>query len=207
MLKKRTKRILIGCIIIIFLLGAGFIFMRFDAGFFHVFYNNDAACANCLGQVGLSMRMYSNKYDENFPAGKEKPLDSLALLAEEGFLEAMHCYTSHALGQKLSQYYKKHKKIPEKLCCYRYNEGLTESAPCDSVLMYYYKPIKWCCYMHPMKENGRMILFVDGHRKFHPEEEFQKMQKATLDWIKKNKEEKHNKKDALNSDTAVAESE
>ena len=189
MLKKKT--ILYSLLIILVLSGLIF-YLSVGTNIFPPYNNPEAACANCLGQVGLSMRMYSDKYNEHFPAGKKTPLDSLALLAEGGFLEAMHCYTSHALGKKLSQYYKIHKKIPKELCCYRYNEGLTESAPADSILMYYYKPIKWCCYMHPMKKKGRMILFVDGHRKFHPEEEFQKMQKATLDWIKKNKEEKHN---------------
>ena len=130
------------------------------------------------------MRMYSQEYDEHFPAGKGKPLDSLALLADEGFCKSLHCYTSHALGQELAQYYEKHKEIPEELCCYRYNEGLTENAPIDSVLMYYYKPIKWATWDFPAKEKGRFILFLDGHMNFHPEEEFQKFQKDTIAYLK-----------------------
>jgi hypothetical protein len=173
--------------LLIFILFAGFFFLRYDANYFHVFHNNNAACSNCLSQVGLALRMYSQEFNGHFPAGKETPLDSLALLAEKGFLVQMNCYTSHTLGQKLSQYYKIHKKIPDDLCCYRYNEGLTESALSDMVLMYYYKPIKWAYWGSPEKENGRLILFVDGHKQFFPEDEFIKLQKDTSDWIDKNK--------------------
>ena len=158
-------------------------------------YNNqEGGCANCLKQVGMAMRMYSDRYDECFPAGKDTPLDSLGLIIETGFLRDAHCLTSHAKSKELTQYYRKNMKIPEELMCYRYNEGLTESSSVDSPVLYYYRPIKWCCYMHPTKEAGRLILFVDGHVKFHPEEEFQEMQKKTLEWIKK-KKEKHNSRE------------
>jgi hypothetical protein len=187
MMKRRIIKILAVPGLSISILLAGLLFLRNDADYFHVFHNNDAACANCLGQVALALRMYSQEFNGHFPAGKEIPLDSLALLAEKGFLEQMNCYTSHALGQKLSQYYKLHKSIPENLCCYRYNEGLTESAPPDLVLMYYHKPIKWAYWGSPEKEIGRLILFVDGHKQFFPEYEFNKLQKDTLDWIDKNR--------------------
>jgi hypothetical protein len=192
---NRNKKIILSLILL--LVVGSIVYLSLRTNILPPYNNRDAGCFNCLGQVGLSMRMYSQEFDEYFPAGKETPLDSLALLEKEGFLEAMHCYTSHALGQELSKYYKKHKRIPKELCCYRYNEGLTESAPVDSVVMYYDKPIKWACYYNPTSEKGRLILFLDGHRKFHPEAEFQKFQKKTLDWIKENTEI-HNEEDLLN---------
>ena len=122
-MSKNRKKSLITVLAIIFILIIGLVIARYDFEYFHIFNNNEAGCVNCLSQVGLSMRMYSNEYDGHFPAGKDTPLDSLALLEKEGFLEAMTCYTSHALGQKLRKYYKKHKKIPtnSKSSCYRFN--------------------------------------------------------------------------------------
>ena len=134
--------------------------------------------------------MYTNEYEEYFPAGKATPLESLSLIFDpkgEDVALAI-CMASHANQPKLGTYYEKHQKIPEDLTCYRYNEGLTEAAPYNAVLMYYYKPIKWENWYTPSNKEGRLMLFVDGHMKFHPEEEFQKMQKATLDWIRENKE-------------------
>lgn len=180
---KKTK-IIFSILILLFLTGLIF-YICVKTNILPPYNNPEAGCANCIKQIGLAMRMYSNKYDDEFPAGKKTPFDSLGLIIEDGFLQDAHCFTSHAKSRELIQYYKKYKKIPKNLCCYRYNEGLSESAPADSVVMYYYKPIKWCCYMHPENSAGRLILFVDGHCKFHPEAEFQKMQKETLNWIKK----------------------
>lgn len=167
-----------------------FSFEAWDRKYFHIYRNDDAGCFNCLSQIGLSLRMYSQENNEMFPAGKETSLESLNLLfgPDGERTQLANCMASHSKQQKLWEYFKKYKKIPEHLACYRYNEGLKEEAPVDSVLMYYYKPIKWACWYSPTKEKGRLILFIDGHKKFYSEAEFQKLQKATLEWIKANKE-------------------
>ena len=164
-------------------------FKSWDYKYFHIFQNNEAACVNCFSQIGLALHIYSNEYDGHFPAGGKTPIESLNLLFDFNKQETglASCMASHAHHSELYLYYKKHKKISEELCCYRYNEGLTENAPVDSVLMYYYKPTYWATWDFPTKEKGRMLLFIDGHTKFYKEADFKKMQKATLKWIKKNK--------------------
>ena len=127
--------------------------------------------------------------DEFYPAGKETPMESLNLLFEPECerIQLAMCMASHSQKHEMWKYIDKHKKVPEHLSCYRYNEGLTEAAPVDSVVLYYYKPINWSCWYGRTNEKGRLILFHDGHKKFHPEAEFQKFQQATLKWISENK--------------------
>lgn len=148
--------------------------------------NNEAGCKNCLKQIGLALRYYSNENKEYFPAGKETPQKSLNLLFSSEGGNLASCMAAHSHQPELGKYYEKHRKVPENLSCYRYNEGLAESAPYDGVLLYYYKPIKWENWYTPSKDKGRLVLFVDGHMKFLTEPEFQKKQKATLEWIKEN---------------------
>jgi len=190
----RSRKSLIGImsVTLITLLAFGIIsFKGWDRKYFHIFENDEAGCFNCLSQIGLSLRMYSNESDEYFPAGRETAMKSLNLLfgPDGERIQLANCMASHAKQPELWKYFKKHKAVPEHLTCYRYNEGLSESAPVDSIVLYYYKPIKWSCWYCYTDEPGRLILFIDGHKRFHPEAEFQRMQKATIDWIKENKKE------------------
>jgi hypothetical protein len=50
------------------------------------------------------------------------------------------------------------------------------------IVMYYYKPTKWECYMHRMDKIGRPVL-MDGGWAFISEEEFQEKQRTTLAFI------------------------
>ena len=206
---KNKKKILIIIVSIAILgglaLGITF-FSVIDEKYLHIFRNDEATCIGCFTHVGLALRMYSYEHNGHFPAGKETPLESLNILFGDGedisFASNM---ASHDQRPEFRQYYKNHRKIPEHLTCYRYNEGLIiESAPVDSILMYYYKPTKWSSRGRSKSELGRTVLLLDGSFPFYPEAKFQKMQKTTLDWIKENKE-KHNKTDFPNSASASPE--
>jgi hypothetical protein len=189
MLKKKKILFALLSLIIIGVLVFGIIlFPVVDEKYFHIFRNDEATCIGCFSNIGLSLQMYAIENNEYFPAGKKTPLESLNIIFENGEQDGFAAnMASHNQRSEFLKYYQKYKKIPEHLSCYKYNEGLTNSAPHDSVLMYYYKPIKWASRDRPTRQKGRAVLAIDGSVQFYSEEEFQKKQKATLEWITKNK--------------------
>lgn len=97
---------------------------------------------NKLKQIGLACRMYSNVYDENFP-------DSLDALRED-FLENDDVYVWVNPAK------------PKQCGKFVYCPGLTESDDVDSMVAAAPAPYK----------GTRAVLFLDGHVKAIPENEF-----------------------------------
>lgn len=194
---KKKKKILIWIASIILILILAFVitfFKPLDEKYFHIFRNDEATCIGCFTHVGLALRTYTMEYEGHFPAGKETPMESLNIIFDNGDQDSFASnMASHDQRSEFLEYYRKHKKIPEHLSIYRYNEGLTEDAPIESILLYYYKPTKWSSRGRSKSELGRTVLLLDGSFPFYPEAKFQQMQKATLKWIEDNSASKEAK--------------
>jgi len=97
---------------------------------------------NNLKQIGLALRMYSNVYDERFPA-------NLNALKTEGFLEneAIYMWTNPETGKQLP---------------FIYAPGYNESDPVETMLAAAPKAAK----------GRREVLFIDGHVQTISENEF-----------------------------------
>lgn len=111
------------------------------------------SCTNNLKQIGLSLRMYSNVYDEAFPmilAGDNG--ESLQLLATEGFLEATKVYVCPSTTDVVGS-------ITDIDTGSSYNyagSGLTEAGSVDSGI---------AADKSDNHEKYGNILFIDGHVK------------------------------------------
>ena len=126
---------------------------------------------NDLKQIGLACRMYSSAYDEKFP-------DKLEQLKTEGFLENEGVYTwvNPANSKDRGRYI--------------YCSGFTESDDVDSMIAASPKPYK----------GKRAVLFLDGHVKAIPENEFltnAKKQKWRIPGIVKKKDIPEEKQKAI----------
>jgi hypothetical protein len=186
--KKKTILTITSIAIILLLAFVVTFFKGLDEKYLHIFNNDEAACMGCFSHIGMALRTYAMEYEDHFPAGKEPPLESLNIIFGNGEQDVFAAnMASHDKRAEFLKYYQEHRKIPEHLSCYRYNEGLTESAPQDSILMYYYKPIKWAFRGRPTNEAGRAVMAIDGSVRFYPEAEFQKLQKATLSYLSERK--------------------
>lgn len=109
------------------------------------------SCTSNLKCIGLSLRMYSNVYDEAYPH-----LDGAAgldLLRSEGFLENAHVFICPSTEIEAEYPLK---KLTEANTSYCFRGGLTEASSVDSALAWD-KPNN-----HDKYGN---ILYVDGHVK------------------------------------------
>jgi hypothetical protein len=124
--------------------------------------------------------------DTWLPRGGKTPADSLAQICSDQYLAK--CFTSHALSGKLYEYYKKHGTLTYDLMCYRYNEGLRTDDPQELIVFYYFKPTRWSSWERKEAFVGRpvMTLAVTGAWEFIPEEEFQRRQKQTENYLRNN---------------------
>lgn len=128
------------------------------------------------------------KKDGWLPRGGANPADSLAQLSPFFPAGGSHHLTSHALAPKLYQYWKEHGTFTYDYMCYRYNEGLRTDDPSDLIVMYYYKPSHWENNQKKQDFVGRpiMTLRLSPAWDFISEAEFQKRQKETEEYLRKN---------------------
>lgn len=109
------------------------------------------SCTNNLKQLGLSMRMYSNVFDEKYP--NIDGAAGLDLLRSEGFLENPAVYVCPSTSDKKA---KPGEKLTEDTVSYVYFGGFTEADSVDIPLAF---------DKIGNHEKYVNILFVDGHVK------------------------------------------
>lgn len=85
------------------------------------------ACISNLKQIALSMRMYSNKYQEAFP--NQNGRLGLQMLAENGFLENTQCYVCPNTKDNV-----KNTSFISSSSSYCYAGGISEADSVDSAL-------------------------------------------------------------------------
>ncbi len=128
------------------------------------------------------MEQYALEHDGWYPRGDGKALD-IQVKELEAWLPVLQALTSHAQSRKLSDEWKRTGVINPDLCCHHYNMGINaKNAPRGAIVMYYYKPTKWECWMHKEDFIGRPV-FSDGLWDFIPEAEFQRRQDMTLEYL------------------------
>jgi len=146
--------------------------------------NSAASCANCRSFIHWQLDEYAIQHDGWYPKDGKDPMDSLAKCV--GQAKDVHFFTSHAQAQRLAAHWKAHNTFSSNLCCYRYVEGQRTNDPEGLVMLYYWKPTRWECSSHKMKEVGRPVCFSPpGHSwKFIPEEQFQEKLAHTLAYLR-----------------------
>ena len=155
----RSKKLFSVIVIIAVVILSITIFLRYDGKRFHVFKNYEASCANCRNFIKWNLLHYGKENDGWYPISGSTPLDSLAKCIKDE--EDVRFFTSHAWAGDLKAHWRKHKTLSPEFTCYRYNEGLREDDPADLIVLYYYKPTRWECSQHKMKETGRPVMFLD----------------------------------------------
>ena len=111
--------------------------------------NRGVSCTNNLKQIGLSLRMYSNVYDEAFP--QKNGRTGLEMLAINGFLENTQVYVCPSTNDVVTD-----SSFISSNASYAYAGGLTEADSVDSGIA-------------SDRSNNHVkygnILFIDGHVK------------------------------------------
>ena len=107
------------------------------------------SCTNNLKQIGLSLRMYSNVYEEAFPSDSGRT--GLQLLVDNGFLENTQVYRCPSTTDSVSD-----TPNVESQSSYCYAGGLSEASSVDSAI---------AGDRASNHEKYGNLLFVDGHVK------------------------------------------
>ena len=156
-MKKKSKKI--GCGIALFVLSM-LVFSAVN------WYRNKYPYGNrhiCLKAIGLSLRMYSDRYNGYFPTGKESPEASLSLLYTDGDLEHFDFLSGKSLlPEKAKKALKAGGLMDNKSCSWHYVEGLTEKDSGDFAILWD-KVLGLGHHSEIMSDGSTEVLFLDGH--------------------------------------------
>ena len=153
----------------------------------------------CMKQIGLALRMYSNKYGEHFPAGKESPEASLSLLYTEGFLEVPNLLAGKSvMPDKAEKILKAGGLMDSESCSWHYVEGLTENDSADLAILWD-KDLGLGHHSDRTSDGSTEVIFIDCNTKYIKPSEWN-------DFLKKqeelHKQKEQNKADLGNSENS-----
>jgi prepilin-type N-terminal cleavage/methylation domain-containing protein/prepilin-type processing-associated H-X9-DG protein len=105
------------------------------------------SCASNLKQIGLAVRMYSQEYNEKYPAPAVAAITAYEMLRSGGYLENTKIYTCPTTTHSSNV-------TQVTFTSYQYAPGITEASSVDSAIS-----------MDKDSDHGKFgnILFVDGH--------------------------------------------
>jgi hypothetical protein len=146
----------------------------------------------CLKAIGLSIRMYSNRYNGHFPAGKESPEASISLLYTEGDLE--HCDLlsgKSMLPEKAEKVLKAGGMMDNESCSWHYVEGLTERDSVDFAIVWD-KVLGLGHHSQLTSDGSTEVLYLDGHTAYIKASEWDDFLKKQEELHKAKKQNKTN---------------
>jgi hypothetical protein len=127
--------------------------------------------AHCMSQVGLALRMYSARNNDNFPYSEKGYADGLAKASE-------YCswiVTGPGYKRVLSDDFGK-EDVSEDLCGRVYIQGLKENDDCDIAILFDKLATPGGDHCHfigrMIYSYGREVLFIDGHHEFIKNEQW-----------------------------------
>ena len=109
------------------------------------------ACTNNLKQIGLSLRLYSNVYNDQYPDDNGNPRGGLGKLAQQGFLENTKIFTCPSTTDQCNDFFDISVNSS-----YTYGSGMSEASSVDSAVS---------SDRSSNHDKFGNLLFVDGHVK------------------------------------------